>query len=59
VAFNRAARLPGGASEIALFHYAIDGLMLDRLTVSIDPETATDDVVSVLVDRLLPVEDPR
>ncbi len=30
VAFNAAAGLPGGRREIALFHYAIDGLLLDR-----------------------------
>lgn len=55
VAFNKAAGLPGGAAEIALFHYAIDGLMLDRLTTSIDPDTSTDDVVTALVDGLLGV----
>ncbi len=53
VAFTRAAGLPGGAFEIALFHYAIDGLLLDRLTVSIDHETPTDAVVDALVDGLL------
>ena len=54
VAFNEAAGLPGGAREIALFHYAIDGLLLDRLTSSIDPETSTDAIVDALVDGLLP-----
>lgn len=54
VAFNTKAALPGGAEEIALFHYALDGLLLDRLTVSIDPDTPTDDVVQRLVDGLLP-----
>lgn len=54
VAFNTAAGLPGGEREIALFHYALDGLMLDRLTVSIDPDASTDDVVDALVDGLLP-----
>ncbi|QEO14274.1 TetR family transcriptional regulator [Agromyces intestinalis] len=53
VAFNEAAGLPGGAREIALLHYAIDGLMLDRLTTSIDPGTATDDIVDDLVRGLL------
>lgn len=53
VAYNEAAGLPGGAAEIALFHYALDGLLLDRLTVSIDPETATDEVLDALVDGLL------
>lgn len=54
VAYNRAAGLPGGPAEIALFHYAVDGLLLDRLTLSIDPDTPTDAVVDALVDGLLP-----
>ncbi|WP_203582043.1 TetR/AcrR family transcriptional regulator [Microbacterium hibisci] len=53
VAFNRAAGLPGDAFEIALFHYAIEGLILDRLTVSIDPQTSTDTIVEALVEGLL------
>jgi hypothetical protein len=47
-------RLPGGAAEVALFHYAIDGLLFDRLTTSIDPATPTDEVVDRLVAGLLP-----
>ncbi|SHL21603.1 transcriptional regulator, TetR family [Pseudonocardia thermophila] len=54
VAFNEQAGLPGGRAEIALFHYALDGLLLDRLTTSIDPDTSTDDVMQALVDGLLP-----
>lgn len=54
VAFNTGAGLPGGRREIALFHYAIDGLLLDRLTTPIDPETSTDDVIDDLVAGLLP-----
>jgi DNA-binding transcriptional regulator YbjK len=54
VAFNAAAGLPGGRAEIALFHYAIEGLVFDRLTSSIDPATPTDDVVDALVAGLLP-----
>lgn len=53
IAYTEAGGLPGGPAEIALFHYAIDGLLLDRLTVSIDPERSTDDVVDALVDGLL------
>lgn len=53
VEFNLAAGLPGGAREVALFHYAIDGLLLDRLTNPIDPDTSTDDIVNALVDGLL------
>ena len=32
VAFNANAGLPGGAEEIRLLHFAIDGLVLDQLT---------------------------
>jgi AcrR family transcriptional regulator len=54
VAFNAEVGLPGGPQEIALFHYALDGLILDRLTTSIEPDTPAADVVDVLVARLLP-----
>jgi len=53
VAFNTAAGLPGGRREIALFHYAIDGLLLDRLTAPIDPDSSTDDAIDALVAGLL------
>ncbi|MFD1323691.1 TetR/AcrR family transcriptional regulator [Micromonospora sonneratiae] len=53
VAFHRAAGLPGGAFEVALLHYATDGLLLDLLTTSIDPEIDPDEVVAELVDRLV------
>jgi hypothetical protein len=58
VAFNEAAGLPGGAREIALFHYAIDGLVLDRLSVSIDPEVPARNVVDDLVRGLIDREPP-
>ena len=53
---SRSTRRPGsrgGRREIALFHYAIDGLLLDRLTTPIDPETSTDDVIDDLVAGLI------
>lgn len=53
VAFNAAAGLPGGRQEIALFHYAIDGMLLDRLTTPLDPETSTDEIIDALVSGLL------
>ncbi len=56
VAFNSSAGLPGGPFEIALFHYALDGLLFDRLTTPIDPGTSTDAVVDRLVEGLLPGE---
>lgn len=42
-----------GAFEIALMHYAIDGLLLDLLTPSIGADASTDDVLEALVTRLL------
>ncbi|HWS50178.1 MAG TPA: TetR/AcrR family transcriptional regulator [Microbacterium sp.] len=54
VAFNREAGLPGGPREIAMFHYAVDGLLLDRLTLSIDPDVDTDAVIDALAAGLLP-----
>lgn len=53
VAFHEQARLPGGAREIALLHYGIDGLLLDLLTVSINGRRDTEQVVDDLVRRIL------
>ena len=53
IAFTDDAGLPAGRTEIALFHYAIDGLMLDRLTVPLDTGLSIDDAVDELVDRIL------
>ncbi|QEV99430.1 TetR family transcriptional regulator [Microbacterium caowuchunii] len=53
LAFNAEAGLPGGRTEIALFHYAIDGLMLDQLTVPLDTGMSADAVVDELVSRIL------
>lgn len=54
VEFNISAGLPGGPREIALFHYAIEGLLLDQLTEPIDPERSTEEIVAAFVDGLLP-----
>ena len=53
IEFNTSAGLPGGRREIALFHYAIDGLLLDRLTTPIDPDSSTDDIIDDLVAGLI------
>ncbi|MCI4061977.1 TetR family transcriptional regulator [Micromonospora sp. R77] len=53
VAFHVAAGLPGGAFEVALLHYAVDGLLLDLLTTSVDAGFDPDQVVSALVSRLV------
>ncbi len=54
VEFNSAMGLPGGRREIALFHYAVDGLVLDRLVSPIDMETSIDEIVDALVAAILP-----
>ncbi len=53
VAFNAGQGLPGGATEIALLHYAIDGLLLDQLTLPIDPDADLDAQVEAIVRRLV------
>lgn len=53
IEFHLAAQLPGGALEIALLHYAIDGLLLDRLGASIGSAETTEEAVSLLVTRLV------
>lgn len=53
VAFHVAAGLPGGAFEVALLHYAVDGLLLDLLTTSVDAGFDVDQVVAALVSRLV------
>lgn len=53
VEFNASMGLPGDAADIALFHYAIDGLVLDRLTVPLDEEADVDALVATLVRRIL------
>lgn len=53
VQFNTDAGLPDGPREIALFHYAIEGLVLDRLTGPLMPDTPTDDIIDDLVGGLL------
>jgi DNA-binding transcriptional regulator YbjK len=58
VAFHAATGLPGGAFEVALLHYAIDGLLLDLLTTSIDAGFDPDEVVSALVTRLVAATPP-
>lgn len=54
VAFNEHAGLPGAAREIALFHYAVEGLILDRLTGPLMPGEPVDEIVAALVEGLLP-----
>lgn len=53
VEFNTRMGLPGDRSDITLFHYALDGLILDRLTDPIDEDADPDRAVDVLVERIL------
>ncbi|MEU5564737.1 hypothetical protein [Micromonospora musae] len=52
-ALGAAAGLPGGAFEVALLHYAMDGLPLDPLTTSVDAGFDADEVFSAFVARLV------
>ncbi|MDT0529866.1 TetR family transcriptional regulator [Micromonospora sp. DSM 115977] len=53
VAFHLASGLPGGAFEVALLHYAMDGLLLDLLGTSIEAGFDPDDVVVAFASRLV------
>ncbi|WP_232547177.1 TetR/AcrR family transcriptional regulator [Propioniciclava soli] len=53
VEFNHRSGLPGGRTEIALMHHAIDGLMLDHLTVPLETGLTVDAAVDALVDRIV------
>lgn len=53
IEFNEMMGLPGRPADITLFHYALDGLLLDQLTVPVDETANPDEVVSVLAHRLL------
>lgn len=53
VSFNDDSGLPGGQTEIALFHYAIDGLMLDHLTAPLDTGLSVNVAINEFVDRIL------
>lgn len=65
VAFHTARGLPGGAREVELLHYAVDGLVLDRLTASIgatgpdDVDAVVDDLVRRIVGRVHEGSDPK
>jgi AcrR family transcriptional regulator len=54
VAFHATTDLPGGAVEIALLHYAMDGLLLDMLTTSIGADLTPDEALTAFVERLVP-----
>lgn len=53
VEFHIGTGLPGGAFEIALLHYAIDGLLLDMVTTSIDAGVDPEQAISAFADRLI------
>ncbi|MBB5839472.1 TetR/AcrR family transcriptional regulator [Kribbella italica] len=52
VSFHTNARLPGGAEEVRLLHFAIDGLVLDQLTPGVGHPYDVDAAVEQLVRRL-------
>lgn len=54
-AFHESAQLPGGAQEVQLLHWAIDGLMFAALTTGVDG-TEPAEAARELTRRLLPGE---
>ncbi|GGJ54498.1 TetR/AcrR family transcriptional regulator [Deinococcus roseus] len=56
--FHRQARLPGDAPEVALLHFALDGLLLDLLTVSIQQKEKSLALLETLVTRILAPANP-
>ena len=53
IAFTARMGLPGGPTELVLLHYAIEGLVFDRLTVPLNTDVSMDAAVDELVDRIL------
>lgn len=53
VSFDDGSGLPGGRTEIALFHYAIDGLLVDHLTAPLDTGLSVEAAINEFVDRIL------
>jgi tetracycline repressor-like protein len=53
VSFHVNAGLPGGAEEIRLFHFAVDGLVLDQLTPGTGRPYDVDAITERLVRRLV------
>lgn len=58
VAYHASSGLPGGEREVALLHWAIDGLFLDVVTPSMGAPLDADAAVALLVERLVPHESP-
>ncbi|MBL7256883.1 TetR/AcrR family transcriptional regulator [Paractinoplanes lichenicola] len=52
VAFHASTGLPGGPFEIALLHYALDGLLFDLLSTSIGADATTDQAIEAFAKRL-------
>lgn len=57
VRFNAERDLPGGRFEVALLHYAVDGLILDLLTTPVAPDVDPERAVDELVRRLVSIDE--
>ena len=53
IEFNTKMGLPGEPADIVLFHYALDGLILDQLTVPIDDDADPETLATTLAHRIL------
>lgn len=53
IEFTACMGLPATAKEVQLFHYVLDGLILDQITVPMDDEVYVEKIVCELVHRIL------
>lgn len=52
IEFHRSRGLPGGADRVVLLHHLVDGLVLDRLTVPLQPERDPAEIAAEFVRAL-------
>lgn len=53
VTFHEKRGLPGGRETVAALHHAITGLLWDRLTVPLVPDTEPGEVAAALTRRIV------
>ena len=53
IEFNEKMVLPDLPADIMLFHYALDGLILDQLTIPIDDDADPETLATTLAHRIL------
>ena len=57
--FHAEAGLPGGATTVEFTHYAVLGLVLDKLTVPLNPERPATEAAAAMAGLLVASSSPR